>query len=126
MDLFYSQGSFPQSRKFPQSRTFSTRKSYLIKEMFYKQESFPQSMKFSRKKFTKSRTNTFNLDQENFLQTKKFPTSKNVFLDQGSFSETKIFTQSKNISANKDQSSLKVKILDPFNTKFYPKVFLTL
>ena len=35
--------------------------------------------------------------------------------------------QSKKCSANKDQKgSLKAKILDPFDTKFYAKTFLTL
>ena len=46
--------------------------------------------------------------------------------DQG-FTQTRIFTQSKTFSANKNQiGSLKAKILDPFNTKSYAKIFLTL
>ena len=63
---------------------------------------------------------TFFDSQGNFPQ-------KFVFLDQGSISQTKIFRQSKNFSENKDQEgSLKAKILGPFNTKSYAKIFLTL
>ena len=75
-------------------------------------------MKFSTKHFTGSRK--FSTNKEVF-QKKVF------FLDKGSIPQTNIFMQSKKFSANKDQKgSLKAKILDPFNTKFYAKTFLTL
>ena len=49
------------------------------------------------------------------------------FFYQGSFPQTKFFTHSKYFSANEDQKgSLKAKIVDPFNTKSYAKLFLIL
>ena len=61
-----------------------------------------------------------------------------IFYKQGSFqqiffprsrkfSANKDFPTAKNFFANNDQKgSLKGKILDPFNTKSYAKIFLTL
>ena len=62
---------------------------------------------------------------------------KDIFYKQGSFQQI-FFPRSRKFSANKDfpivknffandqKGSLKGKILDPFNTKSYAKIFLTL
>ena len=63
----------------------------------------------------------FSLIKEIFYKQESF------FHNQGSFPQTKIFTPSQNFSGNKDhKGSLKAIILDPFITKSYAKIFLTL
>ena len=103
---FYNQESFPQSKN------FST-----VKEKFHKQENFPQK---------------YLLDQRSFPQTRKFTTNKKFFLikeifhSQENFAQTKIFPELTKMSANKDQKGpLEAKIIDPFNTDSYAKIFLT-
>ena len=82
----------------------------------FKKVSFPQSKHFSTfKKLFQSQTIVKEL------------LHKNIFFYQGSFPQTKTFTHSKYFSANEDQKcSLIAKIVDPFNTKSYEKLFLTL
>ena len=90
---------------FPRSRNFST-----VKEIFHNQKNFLQSRKFSEKKL---------LEQGSFQQI-FFPQSRK-------FSANKDFPIAKTFFANNDQKgSLKGKSLDPFNTKSYAKIFLTL
>ena len=99
MEIFHTQGIFPQSSIFPQSKNFST-----VVEIFRNQITFPQSKQFStvmeifhnQETFPKS-NNLFQTQRnfpQKFLQTRKFSTNF-FFLDQGSFQQTKIFTQSK-------------------------------
>lgn len=79
--------------------------------LFHSHENFPQSFKFCTKNI---------LDERSFPQTRKFLQTK-------SFPQTNIFTQSKNVYANIDEKGfLKAKVLDPFNTTFYAKIFLIL
>ena len=82
----------------------------------FKKVSFPQSKNFSKvKELFQSQTIVKEL------------LHKNIFFYQVSFPQTNTFTHSKYFSANKDQKgSLKAKIVDPFNTKSYAKLFLTL
>ena len=70
---------------------------------------FPQPRKFSTKNFYK---------QRRYLQ--------NFFSRSTKFSSNKEFYTAKKFSANKDQkSSLKAKILEPFNAKSNAKIILT-
>ena len=62
--------------------------------------------------------------EEFFPQTRKFCT-KFFFLDLKSFSPEKKKKKKKNERKNQ-KGSIKFKILDSFNSKLYPKVFLTL
>ena len=82
----------------------------------FKKVSFPQSKHFSKvKELFQSQTIVKELLHKNF------------FFYQVSFPQTKTFTHSKYFSANEDQKcSLIAKIVDPFNTKSYEKLFLTL
>ena len=105
MELLQNEGTFPQPRN------FST-----VIEIFYREVL---------------------LDQGNFLPTIKCFTVKEIFLNKiyliadifytQSFPQTKIFGVKKRFSGNNNEkSSLKAKILDPFNTKRYAKIFLPL
>ena len=75
--------------------------------------------------------NQFFPSQEIFPQSKHFDTIKEFFHSQGifphlwKFSTIKEFFHNQKLSANKDQK-VPLKALDPFNSKSYAKLFLTL
>ena len=97
---------------FPQPKKFS-----LIKDLF------PKSRKFSAVKKISHKKNY--LIKEIFHSQGMF--SQKYFLRARNFSTNKDFYTDKKKTANKDQKgSLKPKILDPFNTKCYTKIFLAL
>ena len=115
---FYSQAIFLQSNNY-----------LAIKEIFYK-----KCFTLSRKCYINNEIlySQGNLPRKAFAWTKKSYTNKKVFqkhfLSWSRKSSTnKDFYPVKKFSANKDQKgSTKAKILEPFNTKFYVKIFLTL
>ena len=106
-ELFLNQGNvstvketFQSQENFPKTWDFFT-----VMKIFHSHSNFAQRIYLMKEAFHK---------QESFLQTKSFP-------------QTNIFTQSKNVYANIDEKDfLKAKVLDPFNTTFYAKIFLIL
>ena len=105
---FSDQGNFSPKFFFSWSWKFSTNKFFsLIKEIFHKKGSFH--------------------DQGIFPQTKIFFMIKEIFHKQRSFPQAKIVPWLKKPSIVKDQKCfLKAKILDPFNTKSYTKLYCLL
>ena len=95
----------------------------MIKEIFDSQGNFPQSRKFCAKYLIKEILHKI-FDQGNFPQSKFF----HKRFDQRNIPLIKKFFNKRRFSANKktQEGSLKATILDPLNTKFYAKIFLTL
>ena len=126
-ELFHNQGPFLQSRNFCHGAVVDI----LHGQGNFLQKNLTWSIKFSTKKWSFLLSRKF-FTRKKITWSKKISTNRKFFhkiffLDHGSFLQTKIFTQSKNFSANNDQKgSLKVKILDWFNTTSCAKIFLTL
>ena len=107
----------------PQSRKFS-----IFRERFHSHGTFPQSKNLST-------VVEILYNQGIFPQNRKFSSIKEFFHRRGNFQKSKILqksfckvsAQSKKFLQTKIQKGFgKAKILDPFNTKSYAKIFLAL
>ena len=116
--VFHSQGNFPWSNK------FSSVKEIFHKKILLDQGHFPQTRNFSTVKESFHKT---------FTWSRKYSTSKEIFHKiffpwSGKYSTNtnkEIFHNQKCFGNKNQEGFLKTKILDPFNTKSYEKIFST-